>query len=259
MNKSLELIKRIVPRALRQRAKRQLEDYFDVPTVERSLEHMRELGFRPSYAVDVGAYKGEWTVQMHKIFPHTSFLMLEAQEGQRRDLEAVKQKLGSSADYRIALLGAENRESAVFHELPGAPTGSSVLSYRPGGSVREIRCRMQSLDTVLTEAGMPNPDLMKLDVQGYELEVLKGAPNALKSVSAIVMEVSLLELYEDNPLLQDVLSFMLRSNFVPYDIGALLRRPADGLLAQIDMIFVSSDSPLGRKQRQTSKRTDASI
>jgi hypothetical protein len=114
VNRLLELVKYVMPRAMKRRIKRQLEDYLDVPTIERSLENMRRLGFRPSFAVDVGAYRGEWTVLARKIFPETSFLMVEAQEGRQRDLEVVKHNLGSGVDYRIALLGAENRENVTF-------------------------------------------------------------------------------------------------------------------------------------------------
>ena len=56
-----------------------------------------------------------------RIFPGIPVLMLEAQEGQRRDLEKVKQELGSGVDYRIALLGPEDRENVVFNELTSAP------------------------------------------------------------------------------------------------------------------------------------------
>ena len=119
--------------------------------------------------------------------------------------------------------------------------------------------RMQTLDGILAEAAMPQPDFLKLDVQGYELEVMKGASQALQRASVILMEVSLIELYEDNPLLEDVLKFMLKNNFVAFDICGLMRRTEDDVLAQIDMIFVSTNSPLFRKQQQVdAKRAETS-
>jgi FkbM family methyltransferase len=187
---------------------------------------------------------GEWTELTRRIFPECSILMLEAQESRRKDLETVKQSLGAGVDYRIALLGPEDREDVIFNELTSAPTGSSVLSYRPPGVTRQVRCHMRTLDSIVREAGNQQPDLLKLDVQGYELEVLRGGATVLKHASVVLMEVSLIELYDNNPLLEDVLAFMSKSGFLPYDICSLMRRPSDGVLAQIDMIFVSASSTL---------------
>jgi hypothetical protein len=151
-------------------------------------------------------------------------------------------------DYRIVVMGPENRERVVFNEFPEAPTGSSVLSTWKGKGVQEVVRRMQTLDTVLAEAGMAGVDLIKLDVQGYELEVLKGAAKSLKTMQAVLMEVSLIEMYQGNPLLHDVVAFMQQQDFVTYDICSLMRRPLDSALAQVDMIFVPRSSPLVRSK-----------
>jgi FkbM family methyltransferase len=248
MNTVLNLLKSAVPRGVKQRVKRDLMNYFQVPTSEWSLENMRRLGFRPSSAVDIGAYKGEWTVATKHIFPEASFLMLEAQQARQPDLEAVKQSHGPGIDYRIALLGPENRDDVVFNEYPKETTGCSMLSDWRGSFTNKVHCRMRTLDTVLAEAGVAKVDLIKLDVQGYELEVLQGAPKVLSEVQAILMEVSLIDLYQKNPLLHDVVAFMQRHQFVAYDISALMRRPLDQAMAQLDVIFVPQHSPLRQRK-----------
>jgi hypothetical protein len=58
------------------------------------------------------------------------------------------------------------------------------------------------------------------------------------------MEVSLITLYQNNPLLYDVVNIMDKKNFVAYDICTLMRRTDDGQLAQVDMIFVPKSSSL---------------
>ena len=242
MNTLLKLIKQAAPRSLRQRIKQELFDHFKVPDIEWSLRNMQRLGFCPRAAVDVGAYQGEWAVLARKIFPDISVLMVEAQEGRKPDMDAVKQRLGAGIDYRIALLGARDGENVFFNEYPEALTASSVLAWN-SRTARKISRTTQTLDAVLAQAGMPQPELMKLDVQGYELEVLKGAPNFLKHAEAILMEVSLIDLYQNNPLLPDVLAFMHENNFVAYDVCGLMRRPLDQALAQLDMIFVPRNSP----------------
>ena len=56
------------------------------------------------------------------------------------------------------------------------------------------------------------------------------------------MEVSLIELYQGNPLLHDVTKFMEAHHFLAYDISTLVRRPLDQALCQVDIIFARKDS-----------------
>jgi FkbM family methyltransferase len=242
--KLTSILTRCLPRPVKTVLKEAINQRFGVPTMERSLGNMRRLGFRPAGVVDVGAYLGEWTVTARSIFPEAAFFMIEAQESKREALEEVKGRNGASVNYRIALLGAASREYVEFHQYENAPTASSVLAAQSGAPGRLVHCKMETLDSVLNQAGFGRPDLIKIDVQGYELEVLKGGPEALAAAEAIVMEVSLIELYRGNPLLPEVIAFMLERGFQCYDIPGLLRRPADGVLWQIDMIFVKAGSPL---------------
>ncbi len=103
---------------------------------------------------------------------------------------------------------------------------------------------MQTLDGVVAAASLGPADVMKIDVQGYELEVLKGASETLKSVEAVLMEVSLMPLYENNPLITEVLNFMSERNFIAYDICTIMRHPEHQTLAQVDVIFIRKNSPL---------------
>src|SRR5947207_559978 len=102
MKRIFDALKTIVPLQLRQRVKRDIIDYFQIPSMEWSFRNLRRLGFDPHTIVDIGAYKGEWTLMTRQIFPEASFLMLEAQESRRTDLEAVKQMEPAKIHYRIA-------------------------------------------------------------------------------------------------------------------------------------------------------------
>ena len=54
---------------------------------------------------------------------------------------------------------------------------------------------------------------MKIDVQGYELEVLKGSENILKKVEYILIEVSENEMYKDQPLSNEIINFLQNRNY----------------------------------------------
>jgi FkbM family methyltransferase len=242
MNKIMKTATRLIPQGLRRKIKQDLLNHFEVPTATWSLENLRRLEFAPAMILDIGAYKGEWTAMVRRVFPEAQILMLEAQEERVPDLEVVRKAHAGKTDYRISLLGADNREDAIFNKYPNAPTGNSVLTGWKSGNKFQVKCKMRTVDSVLADVDLPAPEFIKLDVQGYELEVLKGATKALQSCQVVLMEVSLIDMYQKNPLLHDVTAFMNERDFVAYDICGLMRRPLDLALAQVDIIFVPRSS-----------------
>jgi hypothetical protein len=107
---------------------------------------------------------------------------------------------------------------------------------------------MKRLDDVVTSHRLYGPFLMKLDVEGAELEVLKGAFNTLRMTDAICSEVSLLHYNEGAPLVFDVMQFLESAGFVLFDISGGLRRATDQAMFRADLVFVRKEHPL-RKDR----------
>ena len=210
-------------------------------SLEASLRSLARLGFQPQRIVDVGAFQGDWARYAKKAFPRAEILMIEAQDRMRAALEATKDELGGGVDFHIALLGPAPAESVPFYELE---TGSGVLFEQSSVTRNVVQIPMETLDEVVKNFMPGGADFLKLDVQGYELEVLKGGTKVLKSAQAVVMEVSLLPVNRGAPLLHDVTHFMLGAGFVAYDICGLVRRPLDNALWQIDLIFLKEGSAL---------------
>jgi FkbM family methyltransferase len=216
--------------------------------MEWSLGNLRRLGFRPKAVVDIGAYLGEWTVMVRRIFPEAASLMIEAQSALAPALGRISDANPGRVSYRIALLGAECRNDVEFHQYETAPTASSVLSDQAGSAARLQMCRMETLDGIVASGMFSRPELLKLDVQGYELEVLKGGRETLAAAQAVVMEVSLIDLYRNNPLMHEVLAFMHEREFLAYDIPTLVRRASDQALCQIDVVFLKKGSALTQRK-----------
>lgn len=82
--------------------------------------------------------------------------------------------------------------------------------------VGEIRCNCTTIDDLIAEKLVESPDFLKIDVQGMELEVLKGSERALLStISGIRLEVSFVQQYIDQPLFGDIDKFLQERGFVP--------------------------------------------
>jgi FkbM family methyltransferase len=94
---------------------------------------------------------------------------------------------------------------------------------------------------------------LKLDVQGYEPQVLAGARRLLHHTLAVQLEMSLLPLYEGETLMPQMQAAMTAKGFDLWDLEPSFRDPATGRLLQIDAIFTQSSfiPPLDQSTRQT--------
>jgi hypothetical protein len=121
-------------------------------------------------------------------------------------------------------------------------TGSSVLNERSPLERHIENRKTRRLDSIITD--LVGPTLLKIDTQGYELEVLKGGLTILPLIDAIILEVAIIEINEGAPLLDEVLVYLKDIGFVTFDIVELHRRPLDKALNQIDILFIRENSSL---------------
>jgi FkbM family methyltransferase len=209
------------------------------PSVEAALLALRDRGFCPRLAVDVGAYQGEWTTLFKAVFPDSAVVMVEPQEAKRGLLEAVCGRFGSAVELRTDLLGAVSGQAVKFVEME---TGSSVYEEQSPYPRRVVEKTTRALDDVLgVRAGAV--DFLKLDVQGYELEVLRGAGRTLRAAQAVLTEASLVPTNRGTPLFAEVVRFLDDAGFRLADVCGLSWRK-DGVLWQTDLLFVRADGPL---------------
>lgn len=213
------------------------------PSMALSLRNLARLGFRPRFTVDIGAYEGEWTKLCRAAFPDTRILMVEAQPGKAAHLRAVAASLGGDLDLASTLLGPDDGLDVTFQEME---TGSSVFP-ESSATVRQTRTMTTArLDTVLQGLGAPAVDFLKLDVQGYELEVLKGGSRALGQAEVVLLEASLLPVNAGAPPFEEFVAFMDGAGFRVFDFCGQGRR-RDGVLWQVDLMFLRQGSRFAPK------------
>ena len=181
--------------------------------------------------IDVGANVGEWTRMCKRLWPKANVLMIEP----LREYEAPLTRLASelpAVRYQRALLGANDRAAVSFH---CCDTASSVL--------QEYEAKHPTLEMPMTrlDACSAGAQLLKLDVQGYELEILKGGQKVLSSAEVVLLEGNFHDLHIGVPLAHEVLQFMAERDFVLYDTGDFYRRPLDQALWCMDLVFVRRD------------------
>jgi FkbM family methyltransferase len=212
-----------------------------------ALHRLRANTFSPSHIFDVGAHTGEFAKMCREVWPDAKLTCFEVLP---HCVEQLRQwsKADGNAEVFECLLGPEVRSDVKFHENE---TASSVLDdYVVHSDPAPVRLRpMRTVDDVVANSSMTAPAFLKLDVQGYEYEVLQGAKKTLPRIEAILAEVNLLDLYKDAHLLADLVALLKENGFVAYDICGFWRRPLDAALWNADFIFVPIGSPLRADKR----------
>jgi len=217
-------------------------EFGHAPNMELALRSAAKRGLQPKTVIDVGAFEGNWSRMARAIWPQSQIVMFEPNTAKREQLARVARDV--TANTFAELLGAEDGASVSFNVMS---TGSSVYSERsPLQRTTEDR-RLRRLDAVLPT--IERPGLLKIDTQGYELEVLKGATGLMDKLEAILLEVAIIEINEGAPLLDKVVSFMRDLGFVTYDILEIHRRPLDQATNQIDILFIRPSSQLLQDKR----------
>lgn len=233
----LSLIKKMFPANY----KRTFKEHLGVPSLHWSLQNLKKIGFTSRFALDVGAYEGEWAKLFTQVFPQAKVLMVEAQAAKEVKLKQLCQT-DKRLSYHLALLSDASGQELYFNENE---TASHVSEDRNDKSKVVVT---ESLDDVLKSENFPAVDFLKLDVQGYEKQVLKGGTKALDSAHFCLMEVTLLEL-DPSPLVLEMMNFMDSRGFQLYDITQFMRRPYDKALYQCDFLFIRKSSPYISEKR----------
>ena len=217
-----------------------------VPEIPLALKRLKSAGFEAAHIFDVGAYKGDFAQCCFQIWPNAKVTCFEALEHRVTQLQQMAS--GNSAIQVFpCLLGAETLDKVPLHQ---SETASSVLVEQIPQNFPVTYHPMRTVDQIVQENFSDRaPDFLKLDVQGYELEVLKGAEKSLPQIQVILAEISLLDIHQNVPLLAEVIAWLNERDWVAYDICGLTRRPLDQALWQADFIFVPRTSPLRTDKR----------
>jgi FkbM family methyltransferase len=226
------------------RALRKLAAAFGLDLVPRSvdaLERLARTGVKVRTVLDIGAALGDWTRSTAAVFPSAVYVLVEPLEEFSQCLESASRGVNGSVVQAAAASTSGEGTLHVHRDL----VGSSLLREREGPTVdgEPRTVATTTIDELVADRQLGSPFLVKLDVQGAELDVLSGAKKTLGQASAVVVEVSFFSFYFGGARFEDLISTMHDAGLVVYDVENLSRRPLDGALAQADVYFVREDSP----------------
>jgi FkbM family methyltransferase len=213
-------------------------------------EHFPELrrpallrGRRIDLVLDVGANEGHWAEGLRQGGYLGRIVSFEPLSGAYGELQRRAANDPNWETFGVAL--SNEAGTASFH-VAGNSSSSSFLpmaarhvaSAPESAYVTEEAVNVRKLDDVAAEVVRPAERIwLKIDVQGFELRVLEGAERTLEQVDVLETELSLVALYEGQPLIGEMLAQLANHGFGALFLEPIFSDPASGEILQLDGIF----------------------
>lgn len=208
------------------------------PKMFKRLEILKKFNFNPKVILDIGANIGEWNEVVQEIFPQAHIYSYEANP---KCCQVLKEK---NLHYTNTLLGNETKEVEFYvHNSDSFGSGASIYKeasqYFDASNI--INLPMQRLDDIYPSTDHPHVDLMKIDVQGAELDVIKGARQVLQNTDFVILEASIMRYNAGSPLIGDIIETMKAEGFLVFDI--VENHYLNDCNIQADILFLNKNSP----------------
>ena len=186
----------------------------------------------PKTALDIGAYVGDFTRSLLRQFPNCQVVMVEANSHCESYLKTV------GCPYEIVALCDYNGQALLYMENDNLlGTGASLYkentNWYSKGEKQTVNTKRLDDCTYFDGASI---DLIKMDVQGAELDVIRGGEKTIKNATFVMMETSLLQYNQGAPLIDNVVERMVSMDFCMIDIVEY-HKLSDGTIFQIDILF----------------------
>lgn len=190
--------------------------------------------------LDVGANKGQFSLYFITYCRNSKVYAFEPLDSAAKIYQKIFFKLQNVNMFNFAI---GNMSSKSYINVSARSDSSSILNITelqnnifPGThKIRTEEIYIKKLKDLIEIEKLIAPVLLKLDVQGYELNALKGCSEFLPYIDTIYCEVSFIELYEGQSLCTDIVIYLNKFNFILSGIFNLTEK--NGVVVQADFLF----------------------
>ena len=208
--------------------------------LERSSKHTSPKSF-----IDVGASDGRWTELAMQFFPNSYYLLVEAQEGHRKDLESFQSK---NPTILICMAAAGDSEGEIYFDASDLHAG---LASKEKLENNCITVPVTTIDLQVEKHKLQPPFCIKLDTHGFEIPILEGATKTLEKAELLIIEVYNFQIVQNaddtsqNSLrFYELCQYLDKKGFYCADLVDIMRRKKDDMLWQMDMFFYRKENPV---------------
>lgn len=204
-------------------------------TMRGAIRALAERNYRINTIIDIGASDGRWTLDAMEFFPKSQYLLVEAQSVHQDHLMGLK---NSHANVDFVLAAAGDHAGKIYFD-EGDPFGGQA-SHTPFEN-NNVELPVTTLDTEVSNRHLSGPFLIKFDTHGFEMPILKGAEQTLKSTEVIIMECYTQHLMPESLHFGQMCQFLDVLGFRCIDVVDPVWRAYDDSFWQMDLIFVRKE------------------
>jgi FkbM family methyltransferase len=170
--------------------------------------------FTPKVIYNIGASTLHWTKEVKKIWNDVEIIAFDAIQ------EAEELYKSQNVKYNIGVLSDQDNKVVNFYENKENPAGNSY--YRENGHPNSINIYPENsykekvsktLTTVVKERLFSLPELIKIDVQGAELDILKGGQEIISNAKYLIIELQNIEYNKGAPLANITIDFLIENGW----------------------------------------------
>jgi FkbM family methyltransferase len=199
--------------------------------------------------LDIGANEGQFAEKINLILPEAKKICFEPLKD---PFEKLKNKFENDNNFSFfhLALGNMDGEQKIFRNEYSPSSSILPMKLTHKEAFDFARCEFEEvieirkLDNLAESIFIDKPYLVKMDVQGFESEVIKGGIKTVGQAEIIILETSFIQLYEGAPLFDDIYLVLKDMGFSYVGSFEQLRRPRDGKILQQDSLFINSKSKL---------------
>lgn len=194
--------------------------------------------------LDVGANRGQFARYMrlqgfkgtiHSFEPLTdAFSAMRDAASRDRNWHVHNIALSNRSGSAVLNVGANDQTSSL--QAVAMSEDASLVKFT---GTQTVQCHR--LDDLFSsgELGSLTPDrtMVKIDVQGHELDVLSGAGDILHSICSLLIETSIVNIYQSEPSVEEISEYLRNFDFMPVTFKGGFHHPQHGYLMQIDVVF----------------------
>jgi len=192
---------------------RELRQVVSIPAP--AFEYLKQMksvqNIKPKVVYDIGACVLHWTDKAKLVWPDANFYAFEAMDS----TEFLYKEEG--IPYNMGLLSNQDNKEITFYENNEHPGGNSYYrentEFSPAAAVlfsdaHRVVKQSMTLDTVVKQRNFLLPDLIKMDVQGAELDILKGATETIKHCRDLILEIAHVEYNKGAPHKDEIIAYV---------------------------------------------------
>ncbi len=202
--------------------------------------NVKKMGFTPKHIIDVGANRGTWTREVLNYFPDAYFTLIEPQEWLKPSFQDL---LDSNSKISFYAVGAGSKKGTFNFTIVDRDDSCSfryTMDEAKKMGYKQVAIPIITLNDLVKFNNLPIPDVIKIDAEGLDLEVLKGASELFGKTEIFMVEAGVVIKEFDNTFLK-MINFMDENDYKLFEITDLNRPFSLDVLWLVELAFIKKN------------------